>query len=126
MNLGDSEDRARLEKMTEREREEELFKRAETREAEKKRFEIQKKLKKEHKLKVRLLNLFSLKIPSYEIYHGKTLIIQDNVCTYYIFRTFIGSLSFFASTTNKIITDHSYKKMIQHYFVNIWYLGSSE
>ena len=58
MNLGDSEDRARLEKMTEREREEELFKRAETREAEKKRFEIQKKLKKEHKLKVRLLNLF--------------------------------------------------------------------
>ena len=53
LNLGDSEDRARLEKMTEREREEELFKRAETREAEKKRFEIQKKLKKEHKLKVR-------------------------------------------------------------------------
>ena len=38
--------------MTEREREEELFKRAENREAEKKRFEIQKKLKKEHKLKV--------------------------------------------------------------------------
>ena len=38
--------------MTEREREEEIFKRAENREAEKKRFEIQKKLKKEHKLKV--------------------------------------------------------------------------
>lgn len=51
--IGDSEDRARLEKMTEREREEELFKRAETREAEKKRFEIQKKLKKEHKLKAK-------------------------------------------------------------------------
>ena len=63
LNLGDSEDRARLEKMTEREREEELFKRAETREAEKKRFEIQKKLKKEHKLKVRLLNLFFAKDP---------------------------------------------------------------
>merc|ERR1712083_1068433 len=51
--IGDSEDRARLEKMTEREREEELFKRAENREAEKKRFEIQKKLKKEHKLKAK-------------------------------------------------------------------------
>ena len=72
MNLGDSEDRARLEKMTEREREEELFKRAETREAEKKRFEIQKKLKKEHKLKVRLLNLLILlKIPTNESYYGK-------------------------------------------------------
>ena len=71
MNLGDSDDRARLEKMTEREREEELFKRAETREAEKKRFEIQKKLKKEHKLKVRLLNLFFLKIPSNKNYYGK-------------------------------------------------------
>ena len=63
LNLGDSDDRARLEKMTEREREEELFKRAETREAEKKRFEIQKKLKKEHKLKVRLINLFFSKDP---------------------------------------------------------------
>ena len=51
--------------MTEREREEELFKRAETREAEKKRFEIQKKLKKEHKLKVRLLNLFFSKDPKH-------------------------------------------------------------
>merc|ERR1712008_464504 len=51
--IGDSEDRARLEKMTEREREEELFKRAETREGEKKLFEIQKKLKKEHKLKAK-------------------------------------------------------------------------
>ena len=72
LNLGDSEDRARLEKMTEREREEELFKRAETREAEKKRFEIQKKLKKEHKLKVRLLNLLILlKIPTNESYYGK-------------------------------------------------------
>merc|ERR1712156_251860 len=53
MGIGDSEDRARLEKMTEREREEEIFKRAENREAEKKRFQIQKKLKKEHKLKAK-------------------------------------------------------------------------
>ena len=38
--------------MTEREREEELFKRAEKREDEKKKFEITKRLKKENKLKV--------------------------------------------------------------------------
>ncbi len=49
--IGDEADRARLEKMTEREREEELFKRAENREALKKRFEIQKKLKQQQKLK---------------------------------------------------------------------------
>ena len=49
--IGDAEDRARLEKMTEKEREEELFKRAENRENLKKRFEIQKKLKKLNKKK---------------------------------------------------------------------------
>lgn len=48
--IGDDEDRTRLEKMTEREREEELFKRAEIRENLRKRFEIQKKLKHQHKL----------------------------------------------------------------------------
>ena len=48
---GDDEDRARLEDMTEREREEELFKRAENRENLRKRFEIQKKLKQQQKLK---------------------------------------------------------------------------
>ena len=48
---GDDEDRARLEDMTEREREEELFKRAENREHLRKRFEIQKKLKQQQKLK---------------------------------------------------------------------------
>jgi len=51
--IGDDKDRARLEKMTEREREEELFKRAEKREDEKKKFEIQKRLKKENKLKAK-------------------------------------------------------------------------
>ncbi len=49
--IGDDEDRARLEKMTEREREQELFKRAENRENLRKRFEIQKKLKQQQKLK---------------------------------------------------------------------------
>lgn len=48
---GDDEDRERLEKMTEREREEELFKRAENRENLKKRFEIKKKLKQQQKHK---------------------------------------------------------------------------
>eukprot|EP00096_Caligus_rogercresseyi_P006787 TRINITY_DN2363_c0_g1_i1.p1 TRINITY_DN2363_c0_g1~~TRINITY_DN2363_c0_g1_i1.p1 ORF type:complete len:727 (-),score=351.01 TRINITY_DN2363_c0_g1_i1:190-2370(-) len=49
--IGDEEDRNKLENMTEREREEELFKRAETRENLKKRFEIQKKLKQQLKAK---------------------------------------------------------------------------
>jgi RNA polymerase-associated protein RTF1 len=49
--LGDDDDRARLEDMTEREREEELFKRAEIRENLRKRFEIQKKLKQQQRLK---------------------------------------------------------------------------
>merc|ERR1711936_532404 len=43
--IGDDEDRERLESMTEKEREEEIFKRAEKREELKKRFEISKKLK---------------------------------------------------------------------------------
>ena len=43
--MGDEEDRKRLEMMSEKEREEEIFKRAEKREMEKKRFEIEKKLK---------------------------------------------------------------------------------
>merc|ERR1711974_594449 len=43
--IGDDADRARLEELTEKEREEELFKRAENRENLRKRFEIQKKLK---------------------------------------------------------------------------------
>lgn len=47
--IGDDVDRARLAEMTEREREEELYKRAENREALKKRFEIQKKLKHQQK-----------------------------------------------------------------------------
>ena len=51
MFAGDEDDRARLEDMTEREREEELFKRAENREHLRKRFEIQKKLKQQQKLK---------------------------------------------------------------------------
>jgi len=49
--IGDDEDRQRLEEMTEREREEELFKRAEKREEMKKRFEITKKLKLQQKNK---------------------------------------------------------------------------
>ncbi|XP_040573431.1 RNA polymerase-associated protein Rtf1 [Lepeophtheirus salmonis] len=49
--IGDEEDRNNLENLTEREREEELFKRAETRENLKKRFEIQKKLKQQHQQK---------------------------------------------------------------------------
>ena len=47
--IGDDEDRAKLEKMTEREREEILFKRAEDREYAKKQFEIRKKLKQKEK-----------------------------------------------------------------------------
>ncbi|XP_070613326.1 RNA polymerase-associated protein RTF1 homolog [Erythrolamprus reginae] len=43
--MGDDEDRARLEQMTEKEREQELFNRIEKREVLKKRFEIKKKLK---------------------------------------------------------------------------------
>ncbi|TNN64172.1 RNA polymerase-associated protein RTF1 [Liparis tanakae] len=43
--MGDSEDRARLEQMTEKEREQELFNRIEKREVLKRRFEIKKKLK---------------------------------------------------------------------------------
>uniref|UniRef100_A0AC11E8M7 Uncharacterized protein n=1 Tax=Ovis aries TaxID=9940 RepID=A0AC11E8M7_SHEEP len=43
--MGDEEDRARLEQMTEKEREQELFNRIEKREVLKKRFEIRKKLK---------------------------------------------------------------------------------
>jgi RNA polymerase-associated protein RTF1 len=48
--IGDDADRKKLEKMTEREREEELFKRAEIREVKRKRFEITKKLKQQQKL----------------------------------------------------------------------------
>ncbi len=48
--IGDDADRKKLEKMTEREREEELFKRAEIREEKRKRFEITKKLKLQQKL----------------------------------------------------------------------------
>jgi hypothetical protein len=47
--MGDEADRARLERMSEKEREEEIFKRAEKREMEKKRFEIEKKLKLQRK-----------------------------------------------------------------------------
>ncbi|KAM8920670.1 RNA polymerase-associated protein RTF1 homolog isoform 2-T2 [Pelodytes ibericus] len=43
--MGDEDDRARLEQMTEKEREQELFNRIEKREVLKKRFEIKKKLK---------------------------------------------------------------------------------
>ncbi|KAM6913033.1 RNA polymerase-associated protein RTF1 homolog isoform 1-T1 [Xenentodon cancila] len=43
--MGDAEDRARLEQMTEKEREQELFNRIEKREVLKRRFEIKKKLK---------------------------------------------------------------------------------
>uniref|UniRef100_A0A8D0CE51 RNA polymerase-associated protein RTF1 homolog n=1 Tax=Salvator merianae TaxID=96440 RepID=A0A8D0CE51_SALMN len=43
--MGDDEDRARLEQMTEKEREQELFNRIEKREVLKRRFEIKKKLK---------------------------------------------------------------------------------
>jgi len=43
--MGDAEDRKRLQLMTEKEREEEIFKRAEKREMLKKRYEIEKKLK---------------------------------------------------------------------------------
>ncbi|KAM4690268.1 LOW QUALITY PROTEIN: RNA polymerase-associated protein RTF1 homolog [Rhinophrynus dorsalis] len=43
--MGDEEDRTRLEQMTEKEREQELFNRSEKREVLKKRFEIKKKLK---------------------------------------------------------------------------------
>lgn len=51
--IGDDKDREMLANMTERAREEELFKRAENREALKKRFEIQKKLKHQQKLKAK-------------------------------------------------------------------------
>ena len=47
--IGDDEDRNMLEEMTEKEREEELFRRAERREELKKRFEITKKLKLQNK-----------------------------------------------------------------------------
>lgn len=47
--MGDEEDRARLEEMNEKEREEEIFKRAEKREMMKKRYEIEKKLKLQKK-----------------------------------------------------------------------------
>merc|ERR1712241_832835 len=43
--MGDEEDRRKLEEMNEKEREEEIFKRAEKREMLKKRYEIEKKLK---------------------------------------------------------------------------------
>ena len=51
--IGDDDDRAKLETMTEREREEILFKRAEDREYAKKQFEIRKKLKQKEKFKVK-------------------------------------------------------------------------
>eukprot|EP00058_Branchiostoma_floridae_P003719 XP_002589207.1 hypothetical protein BRAFLDRAFT_120771 [Branchiostoma floridae] len=47
--MGDDEDRARLEQMTEKEREQELFNRIEKREVLKTRFEIEKKLRKAKK-----------------------------------------------------------------------------
>uniref|UniRef100_A0AAY4DGW4 RNA polymerase-associated protein RTF1 homolog n=1 Tax=Denticeps clupeoides TaxID=299321 RepID=A0AAY4DGW4_9TELE len=47
--MGDEEDRARLEQMTEKEREQELFNRIEKREVLKRRFEIKQKLKKAKK-----------------------------------------------------------------------------
>ena len=47
--MGDEEDRKRLEMMNEKEREEEIFKRAEKRETLKKRYEIEKKLKLQKK-----------------------------------------------------------------------------
>lgn len=49
--IGDEEDRALLAQMTEREREQELFKRAEIRENLRKKFEIKKRLKQQQKLK---------------------------------------------------------------------------
>ncbi|TRY77906.1 hypothetical protein TCAL_08119 [Tigriopus californicus] len=49
--IGDDEDRALLAQMTEREREQELFKRAEIRENLRKKFEIKKRLKQQQKLK---------------------------------------------------------------------------
>ena len=51
--IGDDDDRAKLETMTEREREEILFKRAEDREYAKKQFEIRKKLKQKEKFKAK-------------------------------------------------------------------------
>ncbi|CAH1791151.1 unnamed protein product [Owenia fusiformis] len=47
--MGDEEDRKRLEQMTEKEREQEIFNRLEKRESLKTRFEIEKKLRKEKK-----------------------------------------------------------------------------
>merc|ERR1712029_611341 len=47
--MGDEDDRKRLEEMNEKEREEEIFKRAEKREMLKKRYEIEKKLKMQKK-----------------------------------------------------------------------------
>ena len=47
--IGDDDDRDALEEMTEKQREEELFKRAERREELKKRFEISKKLRLQNK-----------------------------------------------------------------------------
>merc|ERR1712141_905305 len=49
--MGNEEDRDYMDSLTEKEREEELFKRAENREQLKKRFEIQKKLRIQQKLK---------------------------------------------------------------------------
>ena len=54
--IGDDEDRQWLEDLTEKEREEELFKRAERREELKKRFEITQKLKLQNKDKVEVEN----------------------------------------------------------------------
>uniref|UniRef100_A0A2K6M4T6 RNA polymerase-associated protein RTF1 homolog n=2 Tax=Rhinopithecus bieti TaxID=61621 RepID=A0A2K6M4T6_RHIBE len=51
--MGDEEDRARLEQMTEKEREQELFNRIEKREVLKRRFEIKKKLKQPKERKER-------------------------------------------------------------------------
>jgi RNA polymerase-associated protein RTF1 len=47
--IGDAEDRTRMEEMNEKEREEEIFKRAEKREELRKRFEISQKLKLQQK-----------------------------------------------------------------------------
>ncbi|KHJ40844.1 Plus-3 domain protein [Trichuris suis] len=51
--LGDEEDRRRLEEMTEKEREEELFRRLERREMLKERFKIEKRLRKAKKLETK-------------------------------------------------------------------------
>ncbi|XP_011298403.1 RNA polymerase-associated protein Rtf1 [Fopius arisanus] len=59
--MGDAEDRARLAEMTEKEREQEIYKRVEQREAMKKRFEIEKKLRMARKQEQRKMKEFKKK-----------------------------------------------------------------